>query len=545
MTQVDSPFVPWRTFETIPGLVDWAAETYGDAPFVVDEDGASLSFVELRIAANRAAEAFGAIGVSPGDRVAIWAPNGSRWIVAALGAQLVGAALVPINTRFRGAEAGVVLEDSEATVLVTVGDFLGVDYVDMLQKAMGGVSAERLVVELSALTTIVALDDKAQHGATTWSAFLGVGNQSMSKVAQSHQAEVDADTIADILFTSGTTGRAKGAMHSHAQALWAVERLCFVNDYRRGDRMLIVNPFFHSFGYRAGWMCCLVAGATAYPVAVFDTERVLHIIEREKITLLPGPPTLFQSIIDYPSRQDVDLSSLRVGTSGSANFPEELAQRAHDQLGFDLFLTSYGLTEATAIATSCRAGDSFATIAQTVGRGFPDVEIAIAGDDGAFAKVGDAGEVLVRGFNIMKGYLNDAQATTDAVDKDGWLHTGDVGALDKDGGLRILDRLKDVVLVGGFNVYPAEVEVALREHPAIADVAIVSAPDTRLGEVCAAFAVLNAGASLTADELRTWSRARMANFKVPRHLVVVETLPRTALGKVRKNLLRDEAQQLV
>lgn len=541
----DPAFQPWRAFDDIPGLIDWAAESYGDAAFVIEEDGAALSFAELRVETQRAARALMASGIEPGDRVAIWAANGARWIIAALGAQTIGASVATINTRFRGGEAVYVLERTRAPVLFAMGGFLGADHVEMLQTAAGGRSGERPVAALSHLRDIVLVDDAARLDASGWDEFLARGDVISDEALATRRAGVGSDTIADILFTSGTTGRAKGAMHSHAQALWAVERFNFINCYQRGDRMLIINPFFHSFGYRAGWMACLMAGAAAYPHKVFDVERALKTIERERISLLPGPPTLFQSMLDHPERASFDLSSLRVGTSGSANFPEELARRAHEELGMELFLTSYGLTEATAMATTCRAGDDFETISRTVGRAFPDVEVAIAGAQGGAAPAGEASEVLVRGVNVMKGYLDDPDATADAIDTDGWLHTGDVGMLDDAGNLKLVDRMKDVVIVGGFNVYPAEVETILRQRPEIAEVAVVAAPDARMGEVCAAFVILTDGAELSFDVLNAWARENMANFKAPRHLFVVEEFPRTALGKIQKNQLRDRARELL
>lgn len=541
----DPAFQPWRAFDDIPGLVDWAAEMFGDAAFVVEEEGDALSFAQLRLEVARTARALIASGVEPGDRIAIWAANSARWIIAALGAQTIGAAVATINTRFRGGEALYVLERTRAPVLFAMGGFLGADHVEMLQTAAGGAGDGRPVAALGDLREIVLVDDAARPDAMSWEAFLARGDATPDAVLAERRASVGPETIADILFTSGTTGRAKGAMHSHAQALWAVERFNFINCYQRGDRMLIVNPFFHSFGYRAGWMACLMAGATAYPYKVFDVERALTTIERERITLLPGPPTLFQSILDHPDRASFDLSSLRVGTSGSANFPEELASRAHEELGIETFLTSYGLTEATAMATTCRVGDDFETISKTVGRAFPDVEVAIAGAEGGLAPVGETGEVLVRGVNVMKGYLDDPEATAEAVDRDGWLHTGDVGVLDEARNLKLVDRMKDVVIVGGFNVYPAEVETILRQRPEIAEVAVVAAPDARMGEVCAAFAILKEGAELSFDALYGWARENMANFKAPRHLFVVEDFPRTALGKVQKNLLRERARDLL
>jgi acyl-CoA synthetase (AMP-forming)/AMP-acid ligase II len=523
----------------MPELIRRAGADYSDDIFLVEEDGRSVTFQRFEARVEQAARAFIALGVGFGDRVAIWAPNGGGWIVAACAAQMVGALMVPINTRFRGAEAGYVLAKSGAKVLCTVGAFLGNDYVGLLQAALGGSAEGRPVRNLPALAAIVLLEGEPPRKDTVaWADFLAGAT---SQVALDERAaQIRPDNIADILFTSGTTGNPKGAMHSHGQALWMVDVWNRANDLRRGDRALIVNPFFHSFGYRSGWVSALMAGMTAYPTAVFDAEAVLRGIETGRISVLMGPPTLFTSILDHPDRAKYDLSSLRVGHTGSSIVPVELIHRARSELGFDLFLTSYGLTEATALVSVCTPTDDFETIANTVGHALPGTELKIAGPDGTALPRGERGELLVRGPNVMQGYFEDPEATAEAIDTNGWLHTGDVGLIDERGCLRIAGRLKDVVIVGGFNAYPAEIERVLSDHPAIAEIAIIAVPDERLGEVCGACVVLRPGTSLSLAELTDWSRERLANFKVPRHLFVRDSLPKTPLGKVQKFVLKKE-----
>ena len=526
---------PPLPFQTVPALVDWAAEAYGEAPFLVEADGTTISFRDVRQLARRAAKAFIKAGVAAGDRVAVWAPNSGAWIIATLGLQLAGGVLVPLNTRFRGAEAAFILKKARVSALCTVHGFLGADYLGMLRSAEPE--------GLPELKTVVFLDDARREGGLAWSDFLATGDSIADAALQARIETIRPDDACDILFTSGTTGEPKGAMHSHRQALQMPMTNNAVNQARVGDRMLIINPFFHSFGYRAGWMACLCGGMTAYPLPVFDVDAVLKLIESARISALPGPPALFLAILDHPDRARFDLSSLRVGTTGSANLDPELVRRAWHELGFEVFLTSYGLTEATAMGASCRVGDDVETLARTVGRPFPGVEMKIIEPSGAPAPTDQAGEILIRGDNVMLGYFEDPAGTAQAVDAEGWLHTGDVGAIDAEGRLRILDRLKDIVIVGGFNAYPAEIENALTAHPAIAESAVVGVPDARLGEVCAAFLVLRPGASLTLEDLTVWARERLANFKVPRRLFIVEALPRTPLGKVRKHLLRQDAMK--
>ena len=516
----------------MPELIKRAARDYGDAAFVIGEDGAALSFARLAREVEPVAAGLIARGIGFGDRVAIWAPNSTGWIVAACAIETIGAIMVPINTRFRGAEAGYVLAKSGAKALFTVAAFLGNDYVAMLDDNASG--------DFPALSSIIFLPgEPGRQGVIDWTELQAT--PAPAGVLAERIRRVTPGATCDILFTSGTTGHPKGAMHSHGQSLWMAGIWNRSNDLRRGDRALIVNPFFHSFGYRAGWVSALLAGMTAYPVAVFDVDQVLARIERERISVLMGPPTLFSAILDHPRRADFDLASLRVGHTGSSNIAVELIIRAREELAFDLFLTSYGLTEATALVSVCYPEDSAETIARTVGHALPGTELRIVDADGGALPDGESGELLVRGPNVMQGYFEDEAATAEAIDADGWLHTGDVGSIGADSTLRIHDRLKDIVIVGGFNAYPAEIEHALAAHPAIAEVAIIAVPDDRMGEVCGACVVLRSGATLTLAELTAWARERLANFKVPRHLHLCDAFPRTPLGKVQKFLLRQAA----
>jgi acyl-CoA synthetase (AMP-forming)/AMP-acid ligase II len=313
---------------------------------------------------------------------------------------------------------------------------------------------------------------------------------------------------------------------------------------RAGDRDLVVNPFFHTFGYKAGILACLMAGATVVPEPVFDVAAVLARIEEERISVLPGPPTLYQSLLADPQRAAHDLSSLRLGVTGAAVVPVELVKTMADELGFDTVLTAYGLTESCGTVTMCRRSDPPEVVAATSGRAIPGVEVrAVA--DGSEVRPGEPGEIVVRGYTVMPGYWHDEEATAEAIDADGWLHTGDIGVMDAAGNVTITDRLKDMFVVGGFNAYPAEIEAILRGHDAVAQVAVVGVPDGRLGEVGCAYVVPapEAGAALEPAKLGqailSWSRDAMANYKVPRSIVFVDTLPVNASGKVLKRELRE------
>jgi acyl-CoA synthetase (AMP-forming)/AMP-acid ligase II len=327
---------------------------------------------------------------------------------------------------------------------------------------------------------------------------------------------------------------------THGQTLRAYLDWCDFADLRQGDRYLIANPFFHIFGYKAGCLASLMRGATILPVPVFDAGAVLELVERERVSVLPGPPTIYHSLLDHPDHTSRDISSLRVAVTGAADIPVELIRRVREELPFERILTGYGLTEAGTV-TGSKPDDDFEHIATTVGVPWPGFEVRTVTESGADAPTSEPGEVVVRGETVMRAYLDDPEATAAAIDAEGWLHTGDLGTIDADGYLRIVGRIKDMFIVGGFNAYPAEIENLLLRHPRIAQVAVIGVPDDRLGEVPKAFVVLDPGPSVDPTEIIEWSRGEMANFKVPRSVEFLDALPVNATGKVVKDDLRARA----
>ncbi len=522
---------------SIPGLVRDAAERYASLEAVVD-GRTRITYAELGERVERAAAACIASGVEPGDRVAVWAPNSLDWIVSALGAVTAGAVLVPLNTRFKGSEAAYVLGRSRAKLLFITGTFLGTSYVASLRRATTEGSGEGPLPALAHLEQVVVLSDDAPENFRTWKDFLADGEGVSADEVAARSSAIDPSSPSDIIFTSGTTGRPKGAVITHAQSLRCYDVWSELAGLREGDRYLIVNPFFHTFGYKAGIIACLTRGATMIPQPVFNVDTVLANIASERISVLPGPPTLHQSLLDHPARSKHDLSALRLVVTGAAVVPLQLVERLRTELGIATVLTAYGLSEASGIVTMCRRGDEAETISATSGRAIPDTELRIVNPAGEPLPAGKPGEVLVRGHNVMQGYFEDPQETKKTITADGWLRTGDVGVLDSEGNLRITDRIKDMFIVGGFNAYPAEIEQLIGLHPDIADVAVIGVPDARLGEVGKAYAVRRPGSTLTSDDLIAWSRREMANYKVPRQVEFVSELPRNASGKVVKGELR-------
>ncbi len=532
-------------WQTIPKLVREQVSRQPQALAVADTDrNIELNYEQLWQQIYRAGKAFVASDVKPGDRVAIWAPNMAEWIVAAVGLQAAGAVLVPLNTRLKGREAGFILEKSGASMLLCPREFLQTDYADLLRQAYGPATSTRPIEGLAELAEIVRFDGDGGRADLGWQEFLSRSDDISDDQLHDRIDQQGGQDLSDILFTSGTTGMPKGVMTTHAQSLRGFKVWSDLVGLGASDRYLIVNPFFHGFGYKAGWLATLMAGCACYPHSVFDPEAVMQKIADHQITMLPGPPTLYQSILNHPRLSDFDLSSLRLAVTGAAAIPVELIHQMRDQLGFETVVTGYGLTESSAIATMCRHDDDPQTIARTSGRAIPGVEVRVVSDDGQEVAPGEPGEIQVRGYNVMAGYYNDPEATADAIDPDGWLCTGDIATMDAAGYVSITDRKGDMFIVGGFNAYPAEIENLILAHEAVAQVAVVGVPDERMGEVAAAFVVPKLDPDgqpclIDAQEFLDWCKMQMANYKVPRTVNFLEELPTNASGKVLKYRLRE------
>ncbi len=504
---------------TVPAVLDRFARRLPDHDALITDDR-SVTAAALREEVYRAASALIRLGVARGDRVAIWSPNTWHWVVACLAIHHAGAAMVPVNTPYTAAEAADILARTEAPVLFAMGKFLGNDRSAELDR--DALPALRRIVRIP-----IEADDPVQG---TWDEFVDGGSgPDAADAVRARAGAVEPDDVSDILFTSGTTGRSKGVLCAHRQSLSASASWAANGKITSDDRYLCINPFFHNFGYKAGILACLQTGATLIPHLTFDPLRTLQAIEQHRITVLPGPPTIYQTLLDHPARHDYDLSSLRFAVTGAATVPVVLVERMQSELDIDIVLTAYGLTEANGMGTMCRADDDAVTVATTCVRPFADFEL----------RIDDTGEVLLHGPNVMLGYLDDPEATAAAIDSEGWLYTGDIGTVDAAGNLRITDRLKDMYICGGFNVYPAEVEQVLARMDGVADAAVIGVPDERLGEVGRAFVVARPDASLDEASVIAYTREHLANFKAPRSVRFVDALPRNAGGKVVKPQLRE------
>jgi HIP---CoA ligase len=498
---------------TIPQVLDGIADQFSGHDALVTEDR-RLTFAELRDEVRRAAAAMIDLGVRAGDRVAIWSPNTWHWVVACLATTYAGGVLVPLNTRYTAGEATDILARTGAPLLFASGEFLGADKAASIDRAA-----------LPELRHIVRVPIEKDDG--SWDEFVGRGTD--LEAADARAASVKPDDVSDILFTSGTTGRSKGALCAHRQSLAGSAAWAECGQITSEDRYLCINPFFHNFGYKAGILACLQTGATLIPQLTFDPERAMAAVADHRITVLPGPPTIYQVLLDHPKRGDYDLTSLRFAVTGAAVVPVVLIERIQTELDIDIVLTAYGLTEANGFGTMCRADDDAVTVATTCGRPIADFEL----------RIGEHDEVLLRGPNVMLGYLDDPEATAATIDADGWLHTGDVGRVDDAGNLSVTDRLKDMYISGGFNVYPAEVEQVLARLEGVVESAVIGMPDERLGEVGKAFVVAKPGAKLDEATVIAYTREYLAKFKTPQSVEFIDVLPRNPGGKVVKPLLRE------
>ncbi|WP_067698686.1 FadD3 family acyl-CoA ligase [Nocardia jejuensis] len=508
--------------QTTPLALHEAASVFGSAPAVAD-GAVRLSWTQLLDSVRETARVLIARGVRRGDRIGIWAPNTHHWVTAVLATHYVGAAIVPLNTRYVADEAADVLDRVDAKALFIAGAFLGRDRLAELRAAAPQLAIDTVIVIPSEREEPVA-------DAIVWSDLPKLAEAVSLEDVIARAESVSPDDLSDILFTSGTTGRSKGTLIAHRQALAGARAWTECSTLNSSDRYLVVPPFFHNFGYKAGILACLVTGAAIVPQAVFDVPETMRLVHDERITVLTGPPTIYQTILEHPARHDADLSTLRVAVTGAATVPVVLIERMRSALQFEVVLTAYGLSESGGFGTMCRPEDSAETVANTCGRAIGDFEIKLA----------DNGELLIRGSQVMLGYLDDPQATADTIDTDGWLHTGDVAVIDERGYLKITDRLKDLYISGGFNVYPAEVEQALARLDGVAETAVIGVADERMGEVGKAFVVRKPGAELSVDDVVAHAKQLLANFKVPRFVEFRDQLPYSAAGKVLKRELREE-----
>ncbi|GAA2575283.1 AMP-binding protein [Actinomadura fulvescens] len=515
---------------TIPRMLRDQAANHGDAEVVVAGD-TRLTLAGLAHAASEVARGLMALGVARGDRVAVWAPNTPGWVVAAYGIWDAGAIITPLSTRFKGIEAADLLRKVGAKVLLVAEGFMDTSYLAMLDGA-----------DLPELGHTVVLENGpsgTRPGVLSWQEFLAGGEAVSPEAAEERALSVGPDDLAEIMATSGTTGTPKGVMLHHVQLLRGYWDWAELVTLREGDRYPIIAPFSHGFGINAGLLACVLRRAVMMPVALFQPGELMDLIERNRISVLAGAPPMFFKILDELEGRDV--SSLRVLICGAAAVPPELIRRLVGRVGIERMINAYGLMEGTVVSMT-RPEDPVEVIAGSTGRAVPGVTVRIVDEEGKDLPVGEPGEILVGGYGVMRGYWRDPERTAEAVDADGWLHTGDIGTLDDAGNVAIVDRKKEMFIVSGFNAYPAEIEGLLLRCPGVAQAAVIGVPDDRLGEVGWAYVVARPGTDLAPDTVIAWAKDNMSNYKVPRKVILVDALPVNVNGKIDKLALHARAE---
>jgi len=489
-----------------------------------------VSYGQLKVRADAFALGLVALGLERGDHVVLWMPNRVEWNVAHLAIAKAGCVTVTCNSRYKALEVEYVLRQSDAKALILPDRFdaAGVDYLELLREI--DASSPRL----SALRHVIVLGSSVPAGCRPWAEVEALGRGRDPRVLE--RMGVTPDDPAAMLYTSGTTGEPKGCLLSHGNVYYKCRVYTELHEWTARDRYFVPVPYFHIFGCMGGTAANCLVGSTQVVMDVFDPAEAMRLIEAERVTVFSGVPTMFITILNHPEFGRYDLRSLRTGSIGAAPVPAEIMRRILDcegGLGMDA-LVVYGLTEATGGTHWTRPGDPLEKRVATVGLPTPEIEDRVVDPvTGAPVGPGEEGEVCVKGPTMMMGYYKKPEATAEKL-RDGWLRTGDMGVKDSDGYLRITGRLTDMIIVGGFNTYPAEIENFFLRHPKVLDVSIVGVPDPIMGEAVMAFVIPRAGESLTAEEIAAFARGKIANFKVPKYVEIVDSFPLTGSGKVQK-----------
>jgi fatty-acyl-CoA synthase len=526
---------PWVHDRTFAQVLARTVEAHGDRealvfPFL----GVRRTYRQFQEEVRQAALALLALGIERGEHVGIWATNWPEWVVLQFATAAVGSVLVNINPAYRSHELAYVLQQADITTLFLTDCFKSSNYFDLLAEARAEESFPRL-------RHVVSIKEEKRPGMINWQELLDLGQDTPQEDLERRQAELRPDDVVNIQYTSGTTGFPKGAMLTHRNLLLNVYYVGQRMAFTERDRLCIPVPFYHCFGCVLATLLCVVHGsAMVVPAETFDPLATLETLQKERCTALYGVPTMFIAELNHPRFSEFDLSSLRTGIMAGSPCPIEIMRAVGDKMGAREMTIGYGLTENSPIITQTDVHDSLEHRVGTVGRALPEMEVMIVAP-GTLTPVapGEQGELMVRGPCVMKGYYNKPKETADAITPDGWLHTGDLALQTPDGYYRITGRIKDMIIRGGENIYPREIEEFLYKHPAVADVQVVGLPDPVYGEEVSAWIRVKPGQSITEDELKQFCRGRIAHFKIPRYVVVVEEYPTTVTGKIQKYRLRE------
>lgn len=532
---------------TVGQLLEDVAKRLPNHDAVVYPDrGLRYSYQEFDELCKQAAKGFMKLGIERGEHMAIWATNRPEWVTSQFATGKMGAVLVTVNTNYRTAELEYLLKQSDSTTLILMESYRGTSYVDMLYEIIpelktsepGQLQSEKLPF----LKNVIFLGEERKPGMYIWDDILEMGKDVSDGELEARFNTLDPDDVINMQYTSGTTGFPKGVMLTHNNLVNNAVNIAECMNLTQDDRLCIPVPFFHCFGCVIGTLTCVSVGATMVPVQEFDPKAVLEAIEKEKCTAVHGVPTMFIAELNDKDFDKYDLSSLRTGVMAGSNCPVEVMKAVIDKMGASEITICYGQTESSPVITQSRVNDSIALRVETVGRALPNVEVKIV-EPGTDIEVprGVQGELCTRGYHVMKGYYKNPEATKAAISEDGWLHTGDLAIMDEDGYCRITGRLKDMIIRGGENIYPREVEEFLYQHPKVLDVQVVGVPDPKFGEEVSAWIILKEGETATAEEIREYCDGKIARYKIPRYIEFLDQYPMTASGKIQKFKLREIA----
>jgi fatty-acyl-CoA synthase len=533
-------------YETIGGFFDRVAEKYPDnKALILRHQGVEWTYAELQHRVDQLASGLLALGIAPGDRVGIWGPNSAEWVLTQLATAKIGAIMVCINPAYRLYELEYALNKVECKALITDESFKTSDYLGMLNTlapeleycAPGALASTKL----PKLKHVIRMGTSSSAGMHNFDQICELATDADRAALLRLQTQLKPDDAINIQFTSGTTGNPKGATLSHCNIL--------NNGYLTGeamrltpaDKLCIPVPLYHCFGMVLAVLACVSHGATmVFPGEAFDPQQTLQTVQDERCTALHGVPTMFITELDHPNFSSFDLSSLRTGIMAGAPCPIEVMKRVISDMHMRDILIAYGQTELSPINNITLPDDSLERRTETVGRAMPWVEVKVIDEAGHVVPVGEKGEICTRGYSVMQGYWNDPEKTAETIDAAGWLHSGDIATMDAFGYVRIVGRIKDMIIRGGENVYPREVEEFLYQHPAISEVQVFGIPDKKMGEEVCAWVQLNEGATLSADDIKAFCKDQITHFKIPRHIRFVSEYPMTVTGKIQKFVMRDE-----
>ncbi len=537
---------PWVDGLTVGQVLERAAALHGAGEAVVfPRLGWRRAYREFHAEAAQVARALMALGVEKGEHIGIWATNWPQWILIQFASAMIGAPLVNVNPAYRSQELEYVLRQADIKTLILTDRFKSSDYFEILRRVCPELPACRPgrleAAKCPKLKRVVSIQDADRPGVLAWSEFLDRASAVPTERLRGRSGEVACRDVVNIQYTSGTTGFPKGVQLTHRNLLMNAYHVGERQGIGIGDRVCIPVPFYHCFGCVMGTLMCAVHGAAmVIPAEAFDPEATLRAVQDERCTALYGVPSMFIAQLGHPEFERFRLDALRTGIMAGSPCPVEIMRQVVDRMGAREITIAYGLTEASPVITQTRVSDDLEHRVGTVGTELPGVEVRLVepGGERPVAE-GEQGELTVRGHGVMKGYYNNPEETARVLDADGWLRTGDLAARTPDGFYRITGRIKDMLIRGGENVYPREIEEFLHTHPGIADVQVVGLPDERYGEEISAWIVPKAGARLTEEEVRQFCRDQIAHYKIPRHVFFVSEYPTTVTGKIQKFKLRE------